>query len=122
MARSAIMHCRLYQPEWVNPSFQLRGCLLQCGTDEIAKIGLGCWYADHLMTSDCSHHGFLDCQLSLPERRCGQDAAPHWTNDLDLGVHRNILKAGETLPPMRSSRRCLAAARLLSCQCATNAW
>jgi hypothetical protein len=28
MASSAIMHWRLYQPEWVN-LLQLRGCLLQ---------------------------------------------------------------------------------------------
>ena len=39
--------------------------------------------------------GFLHLRPSLPERRRGQDAVPHWTNDLDRAEHRHILTPEE---------------------------
>jgi hypothetical protein len=91
-----------------------------CSTDEIVKIVLGCRRrspGDRLVARSA---GFLHRRPSPPERRHGQDAAPHWTNDLDRAEHRHILKAGGT-PPHRGSHHQTGAVPvgLVGCQCAT---
>jgi hypothetical protein len=95
-------------------------------TDEIVKIVVGCRSADHPVTDRpvARSAGFLHRRPSPSERRRGQDAAPHRTNDLDRAEHRHILKAGGT--PLHRGLHHQTGARvpvgLVACQCATKTW
>ena len=94
-------------------------------TDEIVKIVPGvaeCRSPGDRLVAPIA--GFLHRRPSPPERRRGQDAAPHWTNDLDRAEHRHILKAGGTPPRGGSDHQTGARVPvgLVACQCATKTW
>jgi len=59
-------------------------------TDEIVKRMVGSGWPSLQTGVVARIAGFLHDRPALPARRPGQDAAPHWTNDLDRAEHRRM--------------------------------